>query len=263
MTGLLARLTFANRLADAAGAVVLPHFRRNIAVTDKGTSGLFDPVTAADRDAEEVSRDLIRATYPDDGIVGEELGTHPGTSGFRWIIDPIDGTRAFIAGQPLWGTLIGLERSDKPVLGILDQPFLKERFVGVEGRGELRYGGDSVPLKTRACAHLADAVLCTTHPVAHLDEAERALFTRVESAVRFSRYGGDCYAYGLLALGTIDLVMEARLAYWDIAPIIPIVEAAGGLLTDWSGRPWRPGSNVLAAGDPRVHAEVLALLGSA
>jgi myo-inositol-1(or 4)-monophosphatase len=219
-------------------------------------------VTEADRHAEEVIRDLIRSTYPDDAIVGEELGNHPGTSGFRWVIDPIDGTRAFIAGQPLWGTLIGLERSDTPVLGILDQPFLKERFVGVEGRGEFRRAGDSIPLKTRACARLGDGVLCTTHPVAHFNDAERALFTRVESAARFSRYGGDCYAYGLLALGTIDLVMEARLAHWDIAPVIPIVEAAGGVITDWGGRPWRPGGNVLAAGDPRVHAEALALIGS-
>jgi myo-inositol-1(or 4)-monophosphatase len=255
-----ARLSFAHRLADAAGAVIRPYFRQPLAVTNKAAGTLFDPVTEADRRAEQTIRDLIRDTYPQDGVVGEEFGTHPGSSGYRWILDPIDGTRAFIAGQPLWGTLIGLERGEQPVLGILDQPFLRERFIGREDKADLRRPDGDSPLRVRSCETLAEAVVCTTHPVAHFDEAERARFSRVEAAARFSRYGGDCYAYALLAMGTIDLVVEARLAYWDIAPLLPIVTGAGGMLTDWQGRPWRGGANVLAAGDPRVHAEAVALL---
>ena len=258
MTGHIeARFSFANRLADAAGAVILPYFRRPLSVTDKGAAGLFDPVTEADRKAEEAIRELIRSTYPQDGIVGEEFGEHQGSSGYRWIIDPIDGTRAFIAGQPLWGTLIALERGQQPVAGILDQPFLRERFIGLEGRAELRSGGVITPLKTRACPQLSDAVICTTHPIAHFDEPERQIYFGVEQGARMSRYGGDCYAYALLAMGFVDIVMETRLAYWDVAAILPIVQAAGGVLTDWQGNPWRGGASVLAAGDARVHAEVL------
>jgi myo-inositol-1(or 4)-monophosphatase len=255
-----ARLSFAHRLADAAGAVIRPYFRQPLAVSNKASGALFDPVTEADRRAEEAIRDLIRATYPQDGIVGEEFGTHTGSSGYRWILDPIDGTRAFIAGQPLWGTLIGLERGEQPVAGILDQPFLRERFVGREGKAELRTADGNTPLRVRSCERLSEAVVCTTHPFAHFDDAERARFAAVESAARFSRYGGDCYAYALLAMGSLDLVVEARLAYWDIAPLLPIITGAGGMLTDWRGQPWRAGANVLAAGDPRVHAEAMALL---
>jgi len=257
---LAARLGFAHRLADAAGDVILPYFRQNIVVTDKGSGGIFDPVTEADKRAEETIRDLIHETFPQDGIVGEEFGDRPGSTGYRWVIDPIDGTRAFIAGQPLWGTLIGLEEDDEPVAGILDQPVLRERFIGMDGSAQLRTPRGSVPLKTRGCSRLSDAVVCTTHPVAHFSEDERDLFTRVEKAARLSRYGGDCYAFGLLAMGCVDLVIEARLCYWDIAPLLPIIEGAGGIITDWHGRPWRAGANVLAAGDPRVHAKALPLL---
>jgi myo-inositol-1(or 4)-monophosphatase len=263
MSGELAvRLGFAHRLADAAGEVIRPYFRRSLTVSDKGSAGIFDPVTEADKRAEEIVRELILENFPQDGILGEEFGDRPGSTGYRWVIDPIDGTRAFIAGQPLWGTLIGLEEDGEPVAGILDQPYLRERFVGMDGGAELRTAKGIVGLKTRECAWLGEAVLCTTHPVAHFSEEERALFTKVERAARLSRYGGDCYGYGLLAMGCIDLVIEARLAYWDIAPLIPIVEGAGGILTDWQGKPWRAGANVLAAGDARVHAKAIALLAS-
>jgi myo-inositol-1(or 4)-monophosphatase len=254
------RLAFAHRLADAAGEVIRPYFRKRIHVTDKGAHGFYDPVTEADHRAEQVIRQMISQTYPQDGILGEELGDVPGTSLYRWVIDPIDGTRAFIAGQPLWGTLIGLEREGTPVLGLLDQPFLHERFVGCEGSAELHNAEGITPLATRQCASLAEAVICTTHPGVHFDEAEREEFARVEKACRLSRYGGDCYAYGLIAMGYVDLVMEARLAHWDVAPLIPIIEGAGGLISDWQGRPWRAGANVLAAGDARVHAEAVKLL---
>src|SRR5882672_10460736 len=257
------RLAFAHRLADAAGEVIRPYFRRRIDVVDKGPAGYFDPVTEADKRAEEAIRALIGKTYPQDGILGEELGDRPGTSGYRWVLDPIDGTRAFIAGQPLWGTLIALEHQDNPVLGILDQPFLNERFVGFGGKAEFRNAAGAAPLSTRACAQLADAVICTTHPMLHFEEAERQLFWRVEKLCRLSRYGGDCYAYALIAMGFVDLVIETDLKRWDIAPIIPIVEGAGGIITDWNGDRMSSGGNVIAAGDTRVHAQALRILRNA
>ena len=254
------RLAFADRLADAAGDIIRPYFRRRIDVVDKGPAGFFDPVTQADRRAEEAIRILIRKTYPQDGILGEEFGDQPGTSSYRWVLDPIDGTRAFIAGQPLWGTLIALEHQGKPVLGVLDQPFLNERFVGFGGKAEFRSTAGTALLSTRACAQLADAVICTTHPMLHFNEAERQLYWRVEKLCRLSRYGGDCYAYALVALGFVDLVIETDLKRWDIAPIIPIIEGAGGIVTDWNGDPLSGGGNVIAAGDVRVHAQALQIL---
>jgi myo-inositol-1(or 4)-monophosphatase len=257
------RLAFAHKLADAACAAIRPHFRQRMDIVSKTGSAHpgFDPVTEADRGAEQAMRLLIRENFPDDGILGEEFGTTPGESGFIWILDPLDGTRAFIAGQPMWGTLIGLEHNGKPVLGILEQPFLRERFIGAGGRAELAdREGIIVPLRTRECPALAEAIVCTTHPFAHLDDSERALFRRVENAARMSRYGGDCYAYALIAMGCIDLVMEARLAHWDIAAIVPIVEGAGGIVTDWSGGSVHEGGDVIAAGDKRVHAEALKLI---
>ena len=257
---LTARLAFAHRLADAARAVIRPYFRRRIDVTDKGPAGFFDPVTEADKRAEQVMRDLIERSYAQDGILGEEFGLRSGDSGFVWILDPIDGTRAFIAGQPLWGTLIALEQNGVPVIGILDQPFLDERFIAIGGASELRSDSSTQSLKTRACARLADAVICTTHPMLHFKEAERKRYFEVESRCRLSRYGGDCYAYALVALGFVDLVIETDLKRWDVAPIIPIIEGAGGIVTDWQGQTMHAGGNVIAAGDLRVHAEALKIL---
>jgi myo-inositol-1(or 4)-monophosphatase len=254
------RLAFAHRLADAAGDVIRPYFRRRIDVVDKGPAGFFDPVTEADKRAEQTIRALIGKTYPDDAILGEEFGDTPGTSGYRWVLDPIDGTRAFIAGQPLWGTLIALEHQDRPVLGILDQPFLNERFVGAGGKAEFRNSASTTAMATRACARLADAVICTTHPMLHFQEREREKYWRVEKQCRLSRYGGDCYAYALIALGFVDLVIETDLKRWDIAPIIPIIEGAGGIVTDWQGGDISRGGNVIAAGDARVHAEAMKVL---
>ena len=254
------RLAFAHRLADAAGRVIRPYFRKRLDIADKGASGFYDPVTEADRRAEETMRTMIVEDFPDDGILGEELGSTPGTSGYRWVLDPIDGTRAFIAGQPLWGTLIGLEHKGVPVVGVLDQPFLRERFTGWQGRAEFRNDDGTSPLATRKCPRLADALISTTHPMLHFGEAERERYFRVERACRLSRYGGDCYAYGLVAMGFVDLVIETDLKRWDIAAIIPIVEGAGGIVTDWDGHPVTGGGNAIAAGDPRIHAEALTLL---
>ncbi len=254
------RLAFAHSLADAARAVIRPYFRRRIEVTDKGSAGFFDPVTEADKRAEQAMRDLIVVAYPQDGILGEEFGERAGDSGFVWILDPIDGTRAFIAGQPLWGTLIALEHNGAPVLGILDQPFLDERFTGSGSVTELRNASSTENLKVRACASLSDAVICTTHPMLHFNDADRQRYWNVEKRCRLSRYGGDCYAYALVAMGFVDLVIEADLKRWDIAPIIPIIEGAGGIVTSWDGKSPAGGGNVVAAGDRRVHAEALKIL---
>jgi len=254
------RLAFAHRLAGAAGEVIRPYFRKRIDVTDKGAAGFYDPVTEADKRAEETIRELIRTHYPQDGILGEEFGEVPGTSGYRWVLDPIDGTRAFIAGQPLWGTLIALEHQGKPVLGVLDQPFLHERFVGTEGQTLFGHAGGMSELRTRACASLADAVICTTHPMLHFGEKEREQYFRVERACRLSRYGGDCYAYALIAMGFVDLVIETDLKRWDVAAIIPIIEGAGGVVTDWNGDPIIGEGNIVAAGDARTHAAAVKML---
>ena len=254
------RLAFGHRLADASGDFIRPYFRRRIDVANKGASGFYDPVTEADKGAEILIRDMIAREFPQDGILGEEFGERPGDSGYRWVLDPVDGTRAFIAGQPLWGTLIGLEQNGSPVAGILDQPFLRERFIGFDGNAELHNASGASPLRTRQCARLSDAVICTTHPMLHFSPGERELYWRVERACRLSRYGGDCYAYALVAMGFVDLVIETHLKRWDIAAIVPIIEGAGGVITDWSGKPWKDGDNVIAAGDARAHAEAVKLL---
>jgi len=254
------RIQFSHRLADAARGVIRPYFRHRIDVTDKGPAGFFDPVTEADRKAEEAIRAMLAAHFPQDGILGEEHGETAGTNGFRWVLDPIDGTRAFIAGQPMWGTLIALEENGAPILGVLDQPFLDERFIGARDRTTLTHAGETQDLRTRACARLADAVISTTHPMLHFGAGERERYWRVERACRLSRYGGDCYAYALAAMGFVDLVIETDLKRWDAAAIIPIVEGAGGVVTDWQGRPMTGGGNIVAAGDKRVHAEALKIL---
>ena len=254
------RLAFADRLADASGEFIRPYFRKRIDVTDKGPSGFYDPVTEADKGAEIVIREMITKEFPDDAILGEEFGETSGTSGYRWVLDPVDGTRAFIAGQPLWGTLIGLEQNGSPIAGVLDQPFLCERFIAANGTAELRDARGTSRLQTRSCTRLADAVICTTHPMLHFTAAERELYWRVERECRLSRYGGDCYAYALVAMGFIDIVIETHLKRWDIAAIVPIIQGAGGIITAWSGQPWKDGDQIIAAGDARVHAEAVKLL---
>ena len=259
-------LAFAHRLADAAGEVIRPYFRKAIEVVDKSKFGpkpLFDPVTEADRNAETVIRDLIKSEFPLDGILGEEHGSEPGTSGRTWIIDPIDGTRAFITGRHTWGTLIALCEDGVPLLGIIDQPVLRERFVGVPGRAELTSPDGSRSLTTRACATLSTAVVSTTHPWGYFNRNERAAFEQVCEKARMSYFGGDCYGYALLAMGFIDVIIEGRLAPWDVAALIPVIENSGGIVTDWAGNRFANGGNVIAAGDVRVHAEVVRMLASA
>jgi myo-inositol-1(or 4)-monophosphatase len=253
-------LEFAHVLADISGKAILPYFRKPLAVKNKGASSAFDPVTAADRAAERAIRKAVRARFPEHGLVGEEYGISAGTGPYRWLIDPIDGTRAFITGSPLWGTLIGLMQGPKPILGLMNQPFTAERFWS-DGRSARWRGPDGKThrLRTRACARLADAILTSTHPDMFAP-AEAAAIHDLRARVRMTRYGGDCYGYCLLAAGSIDLIVESGLKAYDIGPLIPIIEAAGGLVTTWDGGAAAEGGRIIAAGDRRVHAEALAIL---
>ena len=253
-------IAFANRLADISGAVIRPYFRKPITVTHKDGKAAFDPVTEADRGAERAIRDLIAKERPDDGILGEEFGETAGKNKYRWVLDPVDGTRAFITGRHEWGSLIALEDGGVPVLGILDQPVLGERFIGVGGAAHLVQAGRSLALKTRECADLKDATLCATDPSAYFSQTETDAFSRVKAQTRMTRYGGDCYLFAALALGFVDLVIEAGFHAWDAAALIPIVEGAGGVMTSWDGGSAASGKTIVAAGDRRVHEAAMKLL---
>ncbi|PWR18813.1 inositol monophosphatase family protein [Zavarzinia compransoris] len=284
---------FAGRLADAARAVILPYFRTDMPVDDKadlwgGAKG-YDPVTAADKGAEAAIRALIEAEYPGHGILGEEYGEKTGTEPLTWVLDPIDGTRAFITGLPLWGTLIALNDGTAPVIGVMDQPYTGERFTGNPDGAFLERIADSLNrqfaqvslnravsgklvstspetalgtkrLKTRACPGLAQARLMTTSPHLFRTPETQAAFTRVADRAQLVRYGGDCYAYAMVAAGQVDAVIETNLEAYDIQALIPIVRGAGGQVTDWTGGDAQAGGSVVATGDARVHAEILALL---
>lgn len=249
-------IAFAGRLADAAAAIVLRYFRTGVAVDDKADAS---PVTVADRAAEEAMRNLIAKERPHDGIIGEEYGRERTDASRVWVLDPIDGTKSFISGMLGWGTLIGLLRNGAPAFGMMHQPFTKERFTGDGGSAKVRGPMGERVLRTRPCARLEDAVLYTTSPRL-LPEPDRRRFTTIEERVKLSRYGGDCYAYAMLAAGCIDLVIEASLAPYDIIALIPIVEGAGGVITTWDGGPAQAGGRIVAAGDPRLHAAALAIL---
>ncbi len=253
---------FLDKLADTAADSIMPHFRATLSVESKGAAG-FDPVTVADRDAEAAMRRLIKATYPDHGIVGEEHGNERPDAEFVWVLDPIDGTRSFITGLPTWGTLIGLLHRGAPVAGMMAQAFTGERFWGDGGNAWYR-GPDSKakPLHTRACARLSDAALFTTTP-AMFTGADRAAYDRVEGAVKLARYGTDCYAYCMVAAGHADIVIEAGLKPYDIVALIPILAGAGGQVTSWEDGPAAAGGRVVASGDSRLHDAALATLAGA
>lgn len=246
----------AHRLADAAGAVQRRYFRTPVAVDTKPDDS---PVTVADREAEAVMRDLIRAAHPDHGIFGEEHGRERVEAEFVWVLDPIDGTASFITGRPLFGTLVALAHRGRPVLGLIDQSILRERWVGIAGEGTAWNGR---PARVRPCPRLEDAVLLATSPEMFATPDEAAAFRRVRERVRLPLYGGDCYAYGQLALGLADLVVETGLAPYDFMALAPVVEGAGGRLSGWSGEPLALGSpgDVIAAGDAAAHGAAVALL---
>ncbi|MGQ9366725.1 histidinol-phosphatase [Azospirillum sp. ST 5-10] len=249
-------VTLAQRLADSSAAVVRRYFRTPVTVDDKDDRS---PVTVADREAERIIRAILEAQRPDDGIVGEEHGSRNTGAEYVWVIDPIDGTKSFIVGRPIFGTLIALLRNGVPVLGIIDQPIVGDRWLGVAGRPTTLNGQ---PAKVRPCpGGLAAAVLGTTGPDLFPGDTLDA-FRRAATAAKATVYGGDCYTYGLLAAGYYDLVVEAGLKLYDFAALVPVVTGAGGLMTDWEGRPLdqRSDGRVIAAGDPRTHREALAAL---
>ncbi len=252
-------LDTAHKLANAAGKVTQIYFRTGSDADDKG-GGAFDPVTAADRGAEAIIREMLAHEFPDHGIVGEEFPNVNEEADYVWTIDPIDGTRAFILGFPLWGTLIGLQYQGQPILGVMDQPFIGERFWNDDRAAWYRGPrGGVVRCQTRACPDLSQAFLTASSPDMFKAE-EEARFNRLAKAVRMRRFGGDCYAYCMLALGQIDIVAEASLKPFDIAPLIPILEKAGAVVRSWDGGDASAGGTCVACGDPALLPEVLATL---
>ncbi|HEX6866278.1 MAG TPA: histidinol-phosphatase [Caulobacteraceae bacterium] len=252
---------FLLELNRASAKVVLPLFRADHGLTDKGTKAAFDPVTDADRNAEEAIRKLIAERYPDHGVIGEEHGEDRPEAEFVWVLDPVDGTRAFIAGLPLWTTLIGLRFQGRPVLGSIGQPVLGEVFIGHAGGSRLVTARGETPLKVRPCANLTEATIATTDPEGCFNGAELGAWTQVRAAARLARLGCDAYAYAMVAAGTMDLVVEAGLKAWDIEAAIPVVEGAGGIVTDWRGEPvGSNGGQIAIAGDRAVLDEALVAL---
>jgi myo-inositol-1(or 4)-monophosphatase len=249
---------FVDQLASVSGDTILPFFRTALAIENKKAGG-FDPVTAADRAAEDAMRTLIRKNFPDHGIIGEEYGEERSGADYVWVLDPIDGTKSFITGMPAWGTLIGLMRFGEPVFGMMHQPFTRERFSGDGGAAHYRGPAGNRDLHVRACATLSDALLATTSPLL-MGAADRAAFVRVENAVKLSRYGGDCYAYCMLAAGQIDLIIETEIKSHDIVALIPIIQGAGGVITTWDNGPPQKGGRILVAGDKRVHQAAMKVL---
>jgi len=250
---------FVDRLAAVSGDAILPFFRTSLGVENKGGAGHFDPVTAADRAAETAMRTLIRQNFPDHGIIGEEFGSERTDAEYVWVLDPIDGTKSFIAGMPAWGTLIALTRGGEPVYGMMHQPFTRERFTGDSNAARYRGPAGDRALRVRRCDKLGEAMLMTTSPLL-MKAADRAAFGKVEQTVKLSRYGGDCYAYCMLAAGHVDLVIETELKPYDILPLIPIILGAGGMVTGWDGGSPTAGGRIIAAGDQRVHEAAMALL---
>jgi myo-inositol-1(or 4)-monophosphatase len=255
---------FAMHLADLADAQILPRFRapvgQEIGVKNKSTGGGFDPVTIADREAEAAIRREIRRVYPDHGILGEEHGFDAGASAYTWILDPIDGTRSFVLGQLHWGTLIALNDGKAPIVGLMRQPYTGETFIGTPDETVLRRASSTTRLTARAASRLADVSVCATDPTMFAGAAHQQAFARLAPRARSVRFGGDCYTPCLVAGGWADLVVEAGLKPWDVQALIPIVQGAGGVITDWAGGPADRASEVIIAANRELHSEVVAAL---
>jgi myo-inositol-1(or 4)-monophosphatase len=255
---------FVEELADVAWRTLLPFFRTSLRAEDKSRGGMFDPVTEADRAAESAMRHLITRTFANHGIIGEEFGDIRPDAEYVWVLDPIDGTKSFICGFPTWGTLIGLLHNGVPIYGMMVQPYTREYFTGDGQMARWRGPGADHSqierkLKTRACAAISEATVMTTSPLLYAPDALEA-FRRVETAARLSRYGYDCYAFAMLAAGHVDIVVEAGVQTYDIAPLIPIIQGAGGIVTNWAGETGARGGDVVAVGDKRLHPKVLEML---
>ena len=243
---------------DVAGGVIRPFFRAGVTADDKADQS---PVTIADRNAERAMRALIAGQCPDMGILGEEFGLDNPAAGLCWVLDPVDGTRAFITGRPVFGTLVALLADGVPLLGVVDQPVTGERWVGATGRPTRFQGGLGGTAGTRSCLRLADAELSVTSPEM-FEPRDLDGWQRLRAATRRTSYGGDCYAYGLVALGQIDVILESTMKVWDWAALVPVIEGAGGRLTDWEGRKLTPQSEgrVLAVGDPALLEQAVSVL---
>ena len=249
----------AEAMSDAARTAILPLFRSIDLQTDNKDASDFDPVTVADRNAELAMRAVLAELRPQDAILGEEFGVKDGTSGLTWVLDPIDGTRGFISGTPTWGVLIAVGDEAGPVLGVIDQPYIGERFIGGLGMAEVNGPLGRSALTTRRGRALAECIIFTTFPEVGT-KAEGAAFHRLAAQCKLTRYGMDCYAYALVAAGQIDLVVEAGLQSYDIQAPIAVIEAAGGVVTDWDGGKVHMGGRVVAAATPELHAEALNIL---
>ena len=248
-----------HELGDAAAAVSLKYFKKPMEVLSKGAKlgTNFDPVTVADRNVEHAIRTLITERFPDHNILGEEHGTENKNSDFTWVIDPIDGTRSFISGIPTWGTLIALHDGNNPIVGMLDQPYLKERYIGTAQSSNLN--GEKI--NVRPCPDIFSATISCTDPLQlFTNEDEQDKFFRVAAGAKLMKNGYDCYAYAMIAAGFMDVVVEAGLEPYDIQALIPIIEGAGGIVTNWQGGPADQGGQVVACGDKRLHEQVIGLL---
>ena len=258
-TDIKALIDTAHAAADAARVAVMAHFRSAALISDNKLAQGFDPVTEADRAGERAMREVLAARRPQDAVIGEEYPPHPGSSGLTWVLDPIDGTRGYISGTPTWGVLIALSDVTGPRFGIIDQPYIRERFWGGFGTSAMSGPLGERALATRPARPLAEALLFSTFPEVG-SAPERAAFEAVAHRVRLTRFGMDCYAYALLAAGQIDLVIEAGLSNYDVQAPIAVIEAAGGIVTDWQGNAAHEGGRVLAAANRAVHAEALEVL---
>ncbi|MGK2906314.1 MAG: inositol monophosphatase family protein [Desulfuromonadales bacterium] len=253
-------LMLAQQAVQGAGEIARRYFRQPLEVDNKLGEGRFDPVTRADREVEAYLRDKLGRHCPDFGIVGEEGGTTPGRSNINWVIDPIDGTKAFISGFPTWGILVGLQQDDRVLAGLMHQPATGELFYGSAAGAFLQHKGQTFAMQTRQKSNLTEALLYCTHESMFANDNNLAAFRRVAAHVRLQRFGGDCYSYCMLALGQIDLVIEDTLQPYDIVPLIPIIEAAGGVVTDARGKTPVAGGFVVAAANRLLHEQVMAFL---
>ena len=257
---------FANELADAARLETVPRFRAGAAVACK-SGERFDPVTDADREAERRIRRMIAAAFPEHGIIGEEFGAEREGARRRWVLDPVDGTRAFVCGVASWATLIALEEDGRPIVGVIDQAFTDERWVGADGRSTFVHAGEPRPCRVSGCTDIGAARLSTTDPreTAYFSKDEADAFARVAARARVCRFSLDAYAFGLLALGELDLVVDASLKHHDYAALIPVVEGAGGVITGWRGEPLAdsPRGRIVAAASLALHAVALEMLARA
>ena len=254
-------LKTAHAMADAARAAIAPYFRTAMDVDNKMPDG-FDPVTAADRASEQAMRDVLASMAPSDAILGEEFGLTDGDGDRRWVLDPIDGTRAFIAGLPTWTVLIALETSGRPRIGLIDQPHIGERFLGWPGGAACHRAGEVRPLAASRCDRLEQAIMASTDPYL-FEGAERRAFEDVRDKVRLCRFGFDAYAYAMLATGGVDLVIESGLQIYDVQALIPVVTGAGGVVTNWSGGDASAGGQVVAAATPALLEQALQRLAGA